>query len=397
VHIVCYSHLFPNKYEPVRGHFIFLRNSYLKQLMDVTVVAPLPFAPPVPFIKRWWNLFRVPAIEEVGDFQVHHPRHFKFPGSPFSQQHGCMFRAALKAISAINKNRTIDLIESPWLYPDALVAKEVGKRLGIPVVATALGSDINEYCDDPKLLPHICEVMREVDAVACVSQALAEAGAALGVDRKQFRVIYNGVDGTQFRPQDKLMLRKKLGLPADRQLLLFVGHHEFIKGMDTLRKAWPKLKKVNGHKPLLVMIGSGPMRRELIEELEPLGVVFITEQPHKLIQNWIAAADALLLPSYAEGVPNVLLEANACGVPIICTDVGGVSEIMDDVDESGKAHNGIMVAAKDPQALADGMARVLSLTFDPLRIRENALRFNWEACAEGFKALFEELLSRRVK
>jgi len=397
MHIVCYSHIFPNSQEPVRGPFIFLRNLHLQKLVDVSVVAPLPFAPPLPFVARWWKLFRVPSFEIIGGLAVHHPRYPKLPGSPLARQHRNMFSSALKTIRDIHLRKPVDVIEAPWLYPDALVAKEVGRALNIPVVATALGSDINEYLEEPLLLAHILEVMRDVDAVACVSKALASAGAKLGVPPSKFRVIYNGVDAKQFTPQDKVALRKELNLPLERRIVVFVGHHEYIKGMDTLKLAWPAVGAINGVPPLLVMIGSGPMRRALVQELEPQGVQFIEEQPHHLIQQWITAADALILPSYAEGVPNVLLEANACGVPIICTDVGGVPEIMADIRPDGSASNGVMVEAKCPEALARGIERVLATTFDPVAVRANALRFEWGSCAEGFHDLFEQVLrDRRV-
>lgn len=396
MHIVCYSHLFPNAQEPVRGPFILRRNQYLQQLLDITVVAPLPLAPPLPLVPRWWRLSKVPAHELIENIRVYHPRYLKRPGLPFRRQHECMFASALRQISAIHQRHPVDLIESPWLYPDALVATRVGKVLGIPVVATALGSDINEYEEVPALRAHVCEAMQQAAAVVCVSQALADAGARLGVAKEKFAVIYNGVNAEQFQPQDKIALRKALGLPVDVPVVVFVGHHEFIKGMDTLREAWPLVQPSNGIKPQLVMIGSGPMRQQLMAELEPQGVRFIAEQPHGQIARWIAAADALLLPSYAEGVPNVLLEANACGVPVICTDVGGVAEIMADLQPDGMAANGVMVPARQAQALAEGIGRVLSTRFDPQRVRASALRFNWQDCARDYAALFARTIQAAI-
>ncbi len=395
VHLLCYSHIFPNSQERVRGPFILRRNTYLRELMDVTVVAPLPLAPPIPWVPRWQKLARVPAFEQIEQLPVYHPRYLKFPGTAFHRQHKAMLASALRSIKAIHARHPIDLIEAPWLYPDGLVAVEVGKRLGIPVVTTALGSDINEYKDDAELLPLIVEVMSRAAKVVCVSQALTREGQRLGVAANKFAVIYNGVDGERFQPGNKAELRAQLGLPAERKVVVFVGHHEYIKGMDTLLEAWPLVNASNAKPPLLVMIGSGPMRAQLIRQMEPMGVHFVAEQPHEYIGRWIAAADALLLPSYAEGVPNVLLEANASGVPIICTNVGGISEIMDGLQADGSAANGHMVAAHDAEALARAVERVLACEYSVQGLRSNALRFNWEACARQYQQLFQTVVDEQ--
>ena len=105
--------------------------------------------------------------------------------------------------------------------------------------------------------------------------------------------------------------------------------------------------------------------------------------PHAALPDWFRAADLLCLPSHNEGVPNVVLEAMACGTPVVATQVGGLPEVV-------PAHAGRLVPLGDRAALADALAQAAAQAWDHAAIAEHARGFNWETNIDRLDAILRQ-------
>jgi glycosyltransferase involved in cell wall biosynthesis len=207
-------------------------------------------------------------------------------------------------------------------------------------------------------LRRTADALKAAAGVVAVSQDLVEHVLKLGVDAQKVRLIYNGVDSTVFRPGSKDEARDQLEVAGDVPLLLFVGNLFPVKGPDVLLSAFATLI-AEGVSARLAVIGQGHLRGMLERQSVDLGIekqtTFIGPLPQEQLARWYRAADLLVLPSRSEGVPNVLLEASACGCPWVASNVGGVPEI---------AHFGHsrLVPPENPAELARGISDMLGRT-----------------------------------
>jgi glycosyltransferase involved in cell wall biosynthesis len=180
-----------------------------------------------------------------------------------------------------------------------------------------------------------------------------------------------------------------LNLPADTPLILFVGNLVSVKGLDVLLDACGRLH-AGGVSYTCLLIGAGPLRGELDSRVQHLGlrerIRFVGQVPNDQLPDWYRAATVFVLPSRSEGVPNVLLEAAACGAPFVASRVGGVPEV---------THLGInqLVPPNDSQLLADALAAFLER--DPSQAETGASMRNWDQAAGELIDFFQEVLASR--
>jgi len=219
------------------------------------------------------------------------------------------------------------------------------------------------------------------------SQAAIDRLVSLGYPRDRFWLIHNGIDLTQparIREIGVEALRSRHDLPVSRPVLISTANLRPAKDHATLLRAMAKLKD-RGTAPLLLLAGEGPLRGELEALVCALGlkacVRFLGSVPNQKVLELEAAADAVVLSSHVEGLPTSLIEAMSVGTPVIATDVGGVSEVVDD------GVTGLVVPPRDVEALATAIA---SLIDDPEK-RERMGR----AAAEQAAGLFS--LTRAVR
>ena len=234
--------------------------------------------------------------------------------------------------------------------------------------------------------------LRSADAVLPVSRSLAALAALLGVDADHVCVVENGIDTAVFRPGDRSDARARLGLPADSSLLVGVGHFlpakgyaEAIEALAVLAATWPSL--------CLVLIGAGPEGDALRALAESRGVadrvLWPGVQQHQRVADYLRAADVFVHPSHSEGRPNAVLEAQACGIPVVATDVGGTSEIV----EGGVT--GHLVAPHDPAALAHAVDLVLRDPPNACAIVAHAGARTWDDTARALVSAYRDALARR--
>ncbi len=221
-----------------------------------------------------------------------------------------------------------------------------------------------------------------------------------GVDPEQVTVIGNAVDPRRFRPGERQTARHALGLDPDALIVGAVGRLSDAKGFDHLLAA-SALARDRDCSFDLALVGDGPLRDNLAARAQQLG---IHDHVHFLgrrseLEHIYPAFDIFVLSSLQEGSPNVVLEAMACGVAVIATDVGGVPELLDD----GRV--GLLVPAADHETLTDALAGVLADALErlvndaPLRRRlGNASRehverqFTLERMVAKHETLYDRLL-----
>ena len=130
----------------------------------------------------------------------------------------------------------------------------------------------------------------------------------------------------------------------------------------------------------LVVVGAGPERAALLRLATREGVErqvsFLGALPQTEVADWIGAADVLCLASHSEGLPNVIVEALASGVPVVATSVGGVPEVVVD------GENGILVPPADPVRLAAALSSALERTWDSATVSASVAHLTWQRLAE---------------
>jgi teichuronic acid biosynthesis glycosyltransferase TuaC len=282
-----------------------------------------------------------------------------------------------------------DLILSYYLYPDGYAAVSAGKRLGVPVILGAIGSDINRIPDSISAFL-TRKVLRSASFVLTVSEHLRDQAVRLGASTERTRAVRNGCDTSVFRLAGRAVARAGLGLDAETEVVVFVGWIAPTKGLRELLDAVMRLR--NSHPRLqLFCIGEGALQPELEARAKDAGlgrsIRFLGWRDPLEVASWLAAANVFCLPSYAEGCPNSVIEALACGRPVVATNVGGIPELVD-------SESGILVAPRDSEALAEALSQALSRPWDEPRISQRSER-GWDQVAEETRQICMECLGHR--
>lgn len=379
VRLLTLSTLFPNARKPRHGIFVANR---LRRLCDTgrvdsTVIAALPRFP-----GSYREFADVPREEEVAGFRVRHPRYFHVPMLGMRLQPRALARALHGEIERCGLTReAFDVVDAHYLYPDGVAAAEVAAALRLPLVLSARGSDVNLIGDIPFARRRIVDAARRAEAVIAVSGALALRMAAIGIDERRIHVLRNGVDTVMFAPFSRADARRRLGFEERGPLVLAVGNLVPEKGFDLLLHAIAGMPEVR-----LVIVGEGPLRaplRAMAEHIAQKRVIFRDDVTQSELRFHYAAAEVLALPSLREGWPNVVLEAIACGTPVVASAVGGVPEML------SPPAPGRIVAERSEEAWRQSLREVLAAGYDVDEVRRHALAFGWDDVVARQCALYE--------
>lgn len=283
-------------------------------------------------------------------------------------------------------------------YMSSYLAVKVAKKFSKPVVLTQHNTFIEygglwDFAEKLNDLLIGKGVLRDSDKIITVSKATLNYVLSLGANPNKAEVLYNGVDIKRFRPfMGKRDAKRQLNFPEDSFIVLTVRRLVYKNGIDILLES-AKLAVKKNPKILFLVAGGGPdfqrirlkiKEFSLEENFKLLG--FIPDEHLPLYYN---ASDAFVLPSKSgEGMPLVLLEAMACGLPVVATNVGGVPEIID-------KRWGKVVPPSDAVALADA---ILDFSYkDTSHISEELRKmvvqsYSWEANVERLIEIYEEFI-----
>ncbi|CAD5375219.1 Glycosyltransferase involved in cell wall bisynthesis [Rubrivivax sp. A210] len=383
--ILTFSTLYPSSLMPLNAVFVRRRMEACARLCghELTVVAPVPYFPRLPFktAAAWDTFARVPAHESPWGYEIYHPRYLVTPKLGMRFYGRWMAAATMALVRRLHEQRRFDVIDAHYVYPDGEAAVALGAALGLPVVLSSRGTDLNLYPTLPAIRPRIVDTLERARHLVCVCDELRQVALGLGQPEAKVSVIGNGIDPEMFSPGDRQAARNRLGLPAQATLMLSVGHLTERKGFHILIESLVRLgaSAPQGQALKLVIVGGGPQRQELDELVARLGlaerVVFAGAVPQEALPQWYAACDLFLLASSREGWPNVLCEAQAMGLPIVASRAWGIPEIV------RHAGLGLLVADRSAAAFADGIRQALHTDWDRQAIaREGAVR-TWPVVA----------------
>ncbi len=391
--ILTFSSLFPNNIAPTHGVFVRERMAHAAAHNHwmVTVLAPVPYYPPIPF--GWRRQYRsVKKFETVDGLEVHHPSFFMIPKIGMFLQGFLLFVSMWNIVRRLRDTVGFDCIDAHYAYPEGVAGVLLGFVFKKPVVITARGSDINVFQHLPLIRWWLRFALRRAATVIVVSQALQGVVAELGVPLDRIKVIPNGVDAKKFSPLAKVEARKKLGVPPHQKVLLSVGNLTVNKGMDLLIRAVRAVLELPGFSDIkLLIVGSGPQEeglKQLISELSLEDQVsLVGKVDHADLSVWYSAADVSCLFSEREGWPNVILESLACETPVLATRAGGIPEIVQ------SSQFGLLVD-RNHESIVEGIQSVLSTAWDPQVIRQYAESHSWDHVSDRLRDVFESIVRR---
>ena len=244
----------------------------------------------------------------------------------------------------LHRIQGIELLAAHNVFPDGTAAVYLGKKLGIPTIVILHGSDINNFALNPiprnrRLRYEIEWTLRNTDGIIAVSADLKRKAEMLGAVSDKVYVVPNGVDTGLFRPLARKSCEEKLVLVKGLSRILFIGNFVHVKGLDILIESMGRLVKKFPRVELVLIGGKKNSREEraLMKHAARVGISGIVRSvgiiSNKNIPVWMCASDVLVLPSRSEGFGVVLVEAIACGIPVISTRSGGPEDIV--TNESG--------------------------------------------------------------
>lgn len=356
------TNLYPSNWDPNRATFNKQQFDHLTKHLDVSILVPVSWL-------DWLKLGREKRKQEALNDKVRYCWNFYTP----KIMRRCysffmVFSFFLNSFFWIRRVKPEVLLAS-WAYPEGVAVGIIAKFLKVPFFIKVHGSDINEFAQDKARAKQIVWACNRAQGVFSVSKALKNQLVALGVDANKVHVIYNGIDKQKFFPSET---------EAKSNELLYIGNLKREKGIGELIKAFIKLK-LSQSELTLTVAGSGAMQSEVCNLLEQAkltdSVKFLGSVPHSQIPDLIRHAKILVLPSYAEGVPNVILESMSCGTPVVATSVGGVPEVVNE-------DTGVLVAPKNVEALVIGLQHALSKKWSSEKIVKQAEYFSWTSNAE---------------
>ncbi|MFA5984587.1 MAG: glycosyltransferase [Methylococcaceae bacterium] len=298
-----------------------------------------------------------------------------------------MFVSAWRLIQRLKP----DVIHAHWVFPQGVLASLLGKLTGVPVIITAHGGDV--FALQGRVLGYLKRWgIQHCRAWTCNTLATAKA---VGHYLPTPEIIPMGVDYALFSS----------GQPISRsvtgKIILFVGRLVEKKGVHCLITAFSLLPKAELETAKLWIIGDGLERKRLEDLVVALGltenVVFYGRLANTVLPQYYAAADIFVAPSMpdasgdTEGQGVMLLEAMACGVAVISTKTGGITEVLDD------GRSALLVPPNDPVALKNAIGKLLEdselRAFLAKTGQKQAQRYDWEHVALKFALLYRAVLN----
>lgn len=387
LNILVFSTLYPNQIQFRHGIFVETRIRHLKQSeqANITVIAPVPWFPcKLKWFPRYSQLVDVPYQETRHGVEIYHPRYIVIPKigmllTPFFLAF-TLYRQIKRLTPSID---TFDVIDAHYYYPDGVSAAIVAKLFNKPLAITARGSDISQIADDYWPRKMILWASRVAKYNQAVCKALIDRMLELGINPNTTHVLRNGVDLNLFSPSaDRDALKQKW--QVQRPLLISVGYLIERKGHHLIVEALSALPEFE-----LFIVGSGEMQQTLTAQVAKAGLTdrvrFISEVKQEQLAELYNCADALVLASSREGWANVLLEAMACGTPVVATRIWGTPEVVQ------AAEAGILCQERTSEAIASAVKELFAHYPDRQQTRRYAETFSWEETTSRILGLFKKM------
>lgn len=391
--IVVFSTLFPSAAAPHAGLFVRERMFRVAEVLPLTVVAPVPWFPFQSLLRLWRPHFRppVPRREQQNGIDVLHCRFLSFPGVLKRLDGFLLALGSFSTFWRLKRAGRLDVIDAHFGYPDGYAATLIGHWLGVPVTVTLRGTEVR-HATTPAIACRLRRALTRAAQVFSVSASLRNLALREGVAPDKVRVVGNGVDTAKFHPLPQLQAREALSIPAGARVLISVGGLTERKGFHRVIELLPELRARFPELVYLVIGGAsaeGDWRETLEHMVRKLGVGDVVRflgvvEPGDL-KLPLSAADVFVLATRNEGWANVFLEAMACGLPVITTDVGGNQEVV------CRPYLGTVVPFGDRRALFAAIIDALERQWDRRSLISYARSNDWSKCVAELVGAFSAL------
>jgi glycosyltransferase involved in cell wall biosynthesis len=253
------------------------------------------------------------------------------------------------------RNHELDLLQAEYV-PHSSVIPALLKKKGTPLVLKFHGDDARIFPFNNRLNHLVtCSMLRQADYVITASEEIRQILIGLDVKPNRISAIHTGVDTDFFRPIQKEECRRMLNLPAEADIFVFIGRLHAWKGIQELLAVALKCPTIT-----FAFIGPG----EIPEH--PDNCLFAGVKPPGEVRTWLNAADCFILPTYTDAVPAAVMEAFACGIPAITTDIGGCPEIVE------QEKSGLLVPVRDAERLREAVVWMSNHPEDRVYMGKNA-------------------------
>ena len=392
------SSLFPSAVQPNAGVFIRERMFRVGKLLPIVVVAPQPWFPGQQLIRWFRPHFRpMAAKREVMDgVEVHRPRFLCVPG--FLKWTDGLFMAlcSFLTVRRVARHHQVNILDAHFGYPTGYAAVLLGRWLRLPVMVTLRGKE--ERQARTPVAAALKRAITSADQIITVSTALRTLAIEQGAESARVQVIGNGIDLTKFAPLPRREARRELGLPEDAEVLVSVGTLVERKGFHRVIECLPELLSAHPLLHFVIVGGAGPegdmsaKLRNLVSTLRLEDRVhFLGPYPSERLKVPLSAADVFVLATSYEGWANVFLEAMACGLPVVTTDVGGNAQVVND------RSLGRLVPFGDRGRLNEAIDEALRTSWDRAAIRAYAESNSWERRMQPLLDAYHHLLADATK
>ena len=320
VNMIATVHSYPSKAQPNVTPFVHKNiNMMVNHGVDVSVLAPQPW----PFGNRSVKQDWISGTEELQGIEVRRPGYISFSCKKLFGRYSTYpltVRAFVGASQrvAISLEQKPDIVYGHFLYPGGLAANSLAEKFRVPSTVVLGESSFSLY-EEHIGIERIKNDLSKFSKIISVSELNKSICVErYGTDPNKIAVFPNGIDSCKFYPRDRLVSRESLGLPMDRTILIFVGAFVDRKGPLRVMDAIKDKPDIG-----VVFLGNGP---ELPKGSQ---VIFRGPVSNEDVPIWLSAADIFVLPTLAEGSCNAIIEAMACGLPIISSDRPFNREIVD--------------------------------------------------------------------
>jgi teichuronic acid biosynthesis glycosyltransferase TuaC len=376
--VLVLSTVYPSSVQPHHGIFVQQRVAGYPADLDVRAVAPQAWFPFTSGLRPGFRPALPRAERLAGGEEVLHPRFLSLPAIGKFLDGALLALSILPSLLKLRRSFPFDVIDAHFGYPEGPAAILLGRFFRVPVVLTLRG--LEQRLSAYRLRrPQLAFAVRGAERVVAVSEDLRATALASGAAPERVRTIPNGVDTALFVPRDRAAARRSLGLAAEGTYLLTVGSlserkgaHLVLEALESLASRFPDLR-------YLVVGGAGAegdeaetLRRRAVALGVSARVVFAGPRRREELPDWYNAADLFVLPSSLEGCPNVVVEALACGTPVVATAVGGIPQLLADPE------TGVIVARRDGAAVAAGLAAALARPWDRGRVSAGTSARSWQ-------------------
>jgi len=392
--------MYPNNMFLTHGIFIHNQIRHIAQAgCTIKVIAPVPYSPKVLWNNdKWKNYGNIPLSDTMDGIEVAYPRYINIPGkwSHLLSTYSMCSPIKINIDQVIRKFKP-HIIHAHTATPDGYLGLTIKMKYNLPLVCSLRGSDIHTYPYNDSVTYRLTrKVILNADQILSVSDALRISAEQIAKPKNPIKVVYNGCElpplaNFQIKRGE---IRSQLGIGENDVAIIFVGDIDKVKGIFELMEAFKLLKSKYPHLHL-ILLGDGPDRQPVLNMIssgiDNANVHLIGKIPHDDVYHWLRASDLFVLPTYNEGLPNALLEAMACGLPVIATNVGGIPEVV------RHGQNGILIEARNVNTLYQSIEKMLADPEIARNMGSSANRliqqnFSWLNNAGKMMEIYKELI-----